>query len=356
MDWDHLLNFTEADLGWNIFKEKFATLCDKHIPKIKIKESFKPPWFDSEVFRQNKKKEQARKIFKQTNNQQHYKKFSSLRKKLKNLIKAKMRSNFDDDIAPNAVTKKFWSFVKSSSKCSGIPDKMYLDNTVRKDPIEIANLFNQHFYNQFSECSSFDIDIDFSRGPFMDLSFDATTIYNILKQINPNKSQGPDNISGRVLKNCAMSISYPLTILFNICFRTCSLPDEWKTANVVLVHKKGNKNCVENYRPISLLLRPITSVVSKIFERCIRDEIYTHCRERIHDTQHGFLPYKSCSTQLLPFSHDILLGLNSCELIDIVYFDFAKAFDSVNHDIILYKLKNQFGIDGLMLKIIKEYL
>ena len=58
----------------------------------------------------------------------------------------------------------------------------------------------------------------------------------------------------------------------------------------------------------------------------------------------------------MPFSHDILLGLNSCELIDIVYFDFAKAFDSVNHDIILYKLKNQLGIDGLMLKIIKEYL
>ena len=52
-----------------------------------------------------------------------------------------MRSNFDDDIAPNAITKKFWSSVKSSSKCSRIPDKMYLENTVRKDPIEIANLF-----------------------------------------------------------------------------------------------------------------------------------------------------------------------------------------------------------------------
>ena len=129
------------------------------------------------------------------------------------------------------------------------------------------------------------------------------------------------------------------------------MPDEWKIANVVPVHKKGDKNCVENYRPISL-----TSIVSKIFEKCIRDEIYTHCKDRIHDSQHGFLPHKSCTTQLLPFSHDILLGLNSCELIDVVYFDFAKAFDSVNHDIILNKLKYQFGIDGLMLKIIKEYL
>ena len=68
------------------------------------------------------------------------------------------------------------------------------------------------------------------------------------------------------------------------------------------------------------------------------------------------MPNKSCVTQLIPFSHDISLGLNVGELIDVVYFDFAKAFDSVNHDIILHELKYQFGIDGHMLKFIKEYL
>ena len=262
-----------------------------------------------------------------------------------------MRSNFDDDAFPNTITKKFWTSVKSSSKSSRIPEKMYLDSTVRNSPIEIANLLNQHFYNQFSESSSYDIDINFSDDPFLDLSFNTTTIYNVLKQLNPNKSQGPDNISGRLLKNCAMSISYPLSILFNICFRTGSLPDEWKITNIVPAHKKGDKTCIENYRPISL-----TTIVSKIFEKCIRNEIYSHCKDRIHETQHGFVPNKSCSTQLLLFSHDILLGLNSCELIDVVHFDFAKAFDSVNHDIILNKLKYQFNKDGLMLKIIKEYL
>ena len=72
-------------------------------------------------------------------------------------------------------------------------------------------------------------------------------------------------------------------------------------------------------------------------------------------TQHGFLLHKSCTTQLFPFSHDISLGLNSYQLIDIVYFDFKKAFDTVNHDIILQKLKLQFGINGMMLKLIKNY-
>ena len=262
-----------------------------------------------------------------------------------------MRANFDDELNPNVITKKFWSSVKSTSKSSRIPEKMHLGNTVRNNSEEIANLFNKHFYNQFSNSSTYEIDIDFSNDLFSDFSIDDRIICNALRELNPNKSKGPDNIGGLLLKNCAKSISYPLSILFNISFRTGSLPTEWKMANIVPVYKKGDKNFIENYRPISL-----TCTVSKIFEKCIRDELLSHCKELIHDTQHGFIPNKSCVTQLLPFSHDISLGLNSGELIDVVYFDFAKAFDSVNHDIILHKLKYQFGIDGHMLKFIKEYL
>ena len=351
VDWLFLLDSKEIEIGWNIFKGKFLHLCDRHIPKVKIRESFKPPWFDSDVFRLNKKKQNFRKKYIQTNEQRFYDKFSTLRKQLKSLIKSKMRANFDDELNPNSITKKFWSSVKSSSKLARIPEKMHLENTIRNNPEDIANLFNQHFYNQFSDSSNYDIDIDFSNDPFSEFTINESCIYNALKQLNPNKSRGPDDIGGLLLKNCARSISYPLTIMFNTSFKTGSLPTEWKMANIVPVFKKGDKACIENYRPISL-----TCIVSKVFEKCIRDELLTHCNELIHDTQHGFLPHKSCTSQLLPFSHDISLGLNFCGLIDVVYFDFAKAFDSVNHDIILHKLKYQFGIDGHMLKFIKEYL
>ena len=262
-----------------------------------------------------------------------------------------MRANFDDELNPNVITKKFWSSVKFTSKSSRIPGKMQLGNTVRNNSEEISILFNTHFYNQFSDSSTYEIDIDFPNDRFSDFTIDDRNICNALRKLNPNKSKGPDNIGGLLLKNCAQSISYPLSILFNISFRTGSLPTEWKMANIVPVYKKGDKNCIENYRPISL-----TCIVSKIFEKCIRDELLSHCKELIHDTQHGFLPNKSCVTQLLPFSHDISLDMNFGELIDVVYFDFAKAFDSVNHDIIFHKLKYQFGIDGHMLRFIKEYL
>ena len=140
-------------------------------------------------------------------------------------------------------------------------------------------------------------------------------------------------------------------LLFNLPFKTGSLPADWKLAHIVPIHKKGDKDDIENYRPISL-----TSIISKVFEKCIRDELLLECQKFLHDSQHGFLPLKSGSTQLVPFSHDISIGFNSNNLIDVIYFDFAKVFDTVNHDIILLKLKNEYKIDGLMLKFVKEYL
>ena len=149
-----------------------------------------------------------------------------------------MRSNFDDDLCPNTITKKFWSSLKSISRSSRIPDKMYLNDCIRSEPEEIANFFNKHFYDQFSDESTYDIDIDFTNDPFSDFKFDEFSIFNFLKQINPNKNRGPDDIGGLIIKNCAQSISLPLSILFNITYRTGTIPAEWKVANIVPVHKK----------------------------------------------------------------------------------------------------------------------
>ena len=94
----------------------------------------------------------------------------------------------------------------------------------------------------------------------------------------------------------------------------------------------------------------------KTYEKIVRDDLMNRCKDKIVDHQHGFLPHRSCETQLIPFYNDLTLSLNDCSRTDVIYFDFAKAFDSVNHDIILEKLKNQYGIDGQLLKFFVSYL
>ena len=159
--------------------------------------------------------------------------------------------------------------------------------------------------DQFSEASVYDIDIDFSDDHLNDIEFNYCKIYKLLKNVNSNKASGPDGIHGKVLKSCAGSLAYPLSLLFRLSYNTGHIPSEWKMANVVPVHKKGAKDSVENYRPISL-----TSLVMKIFEKVIRDELLAKCESTLNEFQHGFLPSKSCTTQMISFADSLSISLN----------------------------------------------
>ena len=121
-------------------------------------------------------------------------------------------------------------------------------------------------------------------------------IENILKGLNPNKAQGPDGIPPRVLKEISKEISIPLCHLFNRTLEEGKLPDDWKTAEVTAIFKKGSKNDPGNYRPVSL-----TCVVCKVLETIIRDSIVNHFQDNdlYSKCQHGFRKKRSCMTQLL---------------------------------------------------------
>ena len=127
-----------------------------------------------------------------------------------------------------------------------------------------------------------------------------------------------------------------------------NVPLEWKQANVVPIH---NKSDISNYRPISL-----TSLVPKIMERIIQDELLLRTRHFLSDNQHGFAKDKSCATNILTLTDDIYSLLHNNIGCDIIYFDFQKAFDTVKHDLILNKLKYQFNIDSTLLRFINDYL
>ena len=172
-----------------------------------------------------------------------------------------------------------------------------------------------------------------------------------MQNLNVNKACGPDQIPGIVLKRCSDTLAEPLSIIFNIVYNTGIVPAEWKLTNVVPVFKKGEKKSVKNYRPISL-----TCICSKIMDRIVQEEILNRTSHLIDRRQHGFLESKSCTTNLISLVEDVAFSLHNRISTDIIYFDFAKAFGTVNHDLLLRKLKYKFKIDGRILKFLCNYL
>ena len=115
----------------------------------------------------------------------------------------------------------------------------------------------------------------------------------------------------------------PLSIIYKLIYNTGIIPHEWKSANTVPIHKKGDKSLIENYRPISLLC-----LSAKIMERVIQDELLNKTCEFLNPVQHGFLPWKSCTSNLRTLTDNIASNLSKDFGTDIIYFDFTKAFET----------------------------
>ena len=147
-------------------------------------------------------------------------------------------------------------------------------------------------------------------------------------------------------------ISVPLSIIFNKSFNSGSLPQDWKCAHVTPIHKKGARNLVSNYRPVSL-----TSIFSKMMESLIKDHIMNYLTRYnlISPYQFGFTPGRSCTTQLLHVLDYLTKHLDNGYSIEMIYLDFRKAFDSVPHQRLIHKLSS-IGLQGNILKWIKSFL
>lgn len=161
-----------------------------------------------------------------------------MRNKFKTTCEKKKRDNVINDDDPAIAKKKFWSYYKSTSNSTRIPETVSYKSRYRSEIVDVANLFNTFFSDQFSSPSSYDININFENDPFVNTEFDETTIFNLLRKMNPNKAAGPDGIHVKLLKYCVRGVSKPLSIIFNRCFKTGSIPEVWKLGNVVPVFKK----------------------------------------------------------------------------------------------------------------------
>ena len=169
---------------------------------------------------------------------------------------------------------------------------------------------------------------------------DATEVEKWILKIEFNKSSGPFSIPPRILKLIIKEISSPIASIINLSFSTGSFPDILKISSVVPIHKKGSKLKVDNYRPISLL-----SNLSKIFEKIMYTRIYSFlCKYNcLSELQFGFRSKHSTNHALIKITDSIKEAIDKKEFACGVFIDLQKAFDTVNHEILLHKL-DHYGI------------
>ena len=360
VDWDREEDKNVND-EWVFIKDKILNAMESCIPKIKQSQSktSKPIWMTPKILRKIKTKYRTFKRYLESKTSQSYKNYIIARNKCSKEIK-KNRKKHEKNIAKGAKNnpKNFWKYVQEKNKTnSGVQVLRNTDGSLSNSDELKANTLNSFFSSVFTR-------EDISSAPKMEecsksggkavtnILITPYAVQSILKGLDSNKAQGPDGIPPRVLKEISKEISKPLCKLFNKTLEEGVLPEDWKTAEVTAIFKKGSRNEPGNYRPVSL-----TCVLCKVLETIIRDSVVSHFQDNDLYTkcQHGFRKKRSCMTQLLLTMEDFTNYIEQNESFDVVYLDFRKAFDTVPHYRLLEKLK-AYGIVGNVLKWIEAFL
>lgn len=312
----------------------------------------KYPLYIRQLFR---KKVAAWRLYKRMKNDSLKARYKAAEDKFSSAVKS-FNAAKENEVINNGNLGSFYRYVNNKLVTkSGVGALKDSNGCLVYDDINKAEVLNESYGKVFTADNG--ILPDFPTKVVCDaelnsINFDCYKVFKHLTQLPPKKSGGPDGLGAQFLKNLAPSLALPLSLLFNYSFNCGDMPDIWKMANVTPIFKKGQTCDPGNYRPISL-----TCVLCKLMESIIKDAVTNHLlvNKLITKQQHGFLAKHSTCTQLLECVNDWSISLNIRNSVDIMYIDFHRAFDSVVHSKLLFKLKS-YGITGGLLQWINNFL
>ena len=237
-------------------------------------------------------------------------------------------------------SKYFFSYAKKFSKVhTGIGPLTDKNSNTITCANEMAEMLSKQYASVWTTPSSIQNEgttVDESYPTISDIEFGPEHLESAIDELTNNASPGPDKIPAILLKKCKTSLSVPLFLIWRKSLDTSVINNIQKSANIIPIHKGGSKAIPKNYRPIAL-----TSHLIKIFEKVIRNKLVSYLEQNnlLNATQHGFRIGRSCLSQLLEHFDKITKLMEDGHDVDVVYVDFAKAFDKVDIDIVMSKIR-----------------
>ena len=384
----HTTNSDPNDI-WNDLKAGLKTACNDHVPHKTTKKKTSLPYIDMKTKKMIRRRDRVHKRLKKlgkpnTDKKDKNKKTDETEKSLIELID-KLQTEFrtlkktiqrnlrrahwqhlegilGDTENPQKSTKKLYSLLKARRSEGQNISPLKNEGKLESDPEKQAEILNKHFSTVFNAKNNITEEEFEQRCPkppnqpnypqCNDIHITENGVRKLLLSLDPHKAPGPDGLTPKLLKTVAEEITPSVTLLYKASYLSGQLPSDWKLAYVSPIFKKGERYKASNYRPISL-----TCILCKLMEHIITSHLMTHLESNqiLSESQHGFRRQRSCESQLLGFVDEVGHEVSAGKQIDTVVLDFAKAFDKVDHALLIPKLK-RYGISGKMLSWIEGFL
>ncbi len=366
----------DPNISYNIISEEIGKSIAANLPtklvKYNKKRHLHDPWMTHDVLEQiNHKNKLYKKRLMIEKGTEKYKKIDEKFQTSEKLVKklkliAKRNYYFNAFNKCKHDIKNTWKTIyeitnKQRNKSKDI-EKLIINNQPTDNKQEIANTFNDYFANVGNtltntvELRSGKAFSDYLLTP-INTQFEFTTITednvkHIIKHLKNTHSSGWDSMTNSMIKHAANIISLPISININQILTTGTFPDKLKVSKIIPIFKKNDKAVISNYRPIALL-----PVISKIVEKVMQEQLtyYIEDNRLLYEHQYGFRKGHSTELAALELIDRVTSNLDKGEVPLTIFLDLSKAFDTLNHTILLSKLKH-YGVTGIALSLFSNYL